>query len=186
MSHPCGAARIADAPDAALEYEDRDGVARYPQTVLDAAADEFDFANGTNRVWYGWLCGAEVGEDGRPRLELRDFDDEWHSFEAQPFRADELRASLGKPIQASCWETVDDQGNVKAVLYFMRRLSPPEIPFAGPKQRLREFAAEHEGEYAPTGAEFVAMVKDLLPTREAALRFGRNLEEMRGRKIYDD
>ena len=186
MSNPCGAVQIADAPGAALEYDDRDGVARYPRAVLDAAADEFDFTSGTNRVWHGWLCSAEVGEDGRPRLTLRDFDDEWHSFEAQPFRADELRASLGKPIQASCWETLDDAGNVKVVLYFMRRLAPPELPPAGPRQRLREFAARCEGEDTLTGAEFVATIKDLLPTQEAALRFGRSLEEMRGRKIYDD
>ncbi len=163
--------------DPFLGDEEDENVGLYPKEVVAA---EFDFTNGTNRVWFGRLCSARIDEDERSHVELHDFDGETHEIEVPAYRVDDVRDALGKPIQASCWETVDDDGNVQATLYFMRDLSPFEIGPRKPQKSLRE-----RGIKPMTLDELTPLLKDLFPTLEDAVRFGEELEKLRGRKIYD-
>lgn len=159
---------------------DEGGEFRYPDEVLDDDVRSFDFINGKNRVWFGRLCSAEIGENDRSQVVLHDFDGETHSFEVPAYRVDEVRDALGRPIQATCWEFEDDDGNTKVVLYFMRRLSPFEVGPRKPQKSLRE-----RGIKPMTLEELTPLLKDLFPTAEDAVRFGEELERLRGRKIYD-
>ena len=157
--------------------EEGESVGLYPKEVVAA---EFDFTNGTNRVWFGRLCSTRIDEDERSHVELHDFDGETHKIEVPAYRVNDVRGALGKPIQASCWETVDDDGNVQVTLYFMRDLSPFEVGPRKPQKSLRE-----RGIKPMTLDELTPLLKDLFPTPEDAVRFGEELERLRGRKIYD-
>ena len=168
--------------DPLLDDEDDEAELRFSEEQVLA---EFDFTNGTNQVWYGRLCSARIDEDDRAQIELHDFDGETHQIEVPPYRVDDVRAMLGKPIHAACWETVDDDGNVKVKLYFMDLLSPYLVGPRKSKKSLRELA-EEQGREPMTIDELVPLLEELFPTREDAVRFGRDLERMRGRKIYDD
>ena len=162
--------------DPLLDDEDDEAELRFSEEQVLA---EFDFTNGTNQVWYGRLCSARIDEDDRAQIELHDFDGETHQIEVPPYRVDDVRAMLGKPIHAACWETVDDDGNVKVKLYFMEILPPGMTLRRRPAKRLDEkhfFRLE----------DLIPVLEELFPTREDAVRFGRELEEKRGRKIYDD
>lgn len=163
--------------DPLLDDEGDEGARLYPKEV---AVAEFDFTNGTNRVWFGRLCCARIDEDDRSHVELHDFDGETHEIEVPAYRVDDVRDALDKPIQASCWETVDDDGNVQVTLYFMRHLSPFEIAPRKPQKSLRE-----RGVKPTTLDELTPLLEDLFPTVEDAERFGEELERLRGREIYD-
>ena len=162
--------------DPLLDDEDDEAELRFSEEQVLA---EFDFTNGTNQVWYGRLCSARIDEDDRAQIELHDFDGETHQIEVPPYRVDDVRAMLGKPIHAACWETVDDDGNVKVKLYFMEILPPDMTP-------LRRYVKQLDEKHFFRLEDLIPVLEELFPTREDAVRFGRELEEKRGRKIYDD
>ena len=156
---------------------------RYPSDVVDG---EFDFSKGTNRVWFGLLCSARIGEDALCHMELHDINGETHQIVVPQYRVDQVQRLVGNHVRASCWETADEQGARTVKLYFIARTQPFSGPGPHQKREQLEKRWAAEGRRSMTGAEFAEWVRELLPTPEAAVRFGRELEQLRGRKLYDD
>lgn len=145
--------------------------------------DEVDVTRGQNRVWFGPLCVARI-DDGRCQIDVRDDSGQAHPVEVPDYLIAKVRDALGKPVQISCMETEDDDGNLKATAYFLRLLTPGEIGPLRPTKSWRERAIE-QGINPDDPPDILPAVSAMLPTREDAVRFGRELEKLRGRKIFD-
>ena len=145
--------------------------------------DEVDVTKGENRVWFGPLCVARI-DDGRCQIEVRDDAGRTHPVEVPDYLIEMVRGALGKCVQISCMETKDDDGNLKATAYFLRLLTPGEIGPLLPTRSWRERAIE-QGIDPDEPPNILPAVAAMLPTRDDAVRFGRELEKLRGRKIFD-